>query len=130
VRDSGIGIAPADLDRVFEMFTPAKASAIEGSGGLGVGLALSRRLAELDFPVKRLANEEGIEFDPLITPLWAAHVIAVAAVAACRRRRIRPNASRCATLSSCARNASAARYYRRVPVVLPRQGAVPRATMK
>jgi CheY-like chemotaxis protein len=47
VRDSGMGIAPADLDRVFEMFTKAQSSALEGNAGLGIGLALSRRLAQL-----------------------------------------------------------------------------------
>jgi PAS domain S-box-containing protein len=47
VIDSGIGMAPEVLDTVFELFTQADHSLDRAQGGLGVGLALARRLAEL-----------------------------------------------------------------------------------
>ena len=47
VRDSGIGIAPEMLARVFDLFVQGERSADRGAGGLGLGLTLVRRIAEL-----------------------------------------------------------------------------------
>jgi signal transduction histidine kinase/ActR/RegA family two-component response regulator len=47
VRDSGEGIAPEMLARVFEMFTQAPPAAAQAKGGLGIGLTLVRQLVEL-----------------------------------------------------------------------------------
>ena len=47
VEDSGKGISPEFLPRVFERFTQADSSATRTAGGLGVGLALVRELVEL-----------------------------------------------------------------------------------
>ncbi len=47
VRDSGTGIDPEFLPRVFDRFTQADASPTRATGGLGVGLALVRELVEL-----------------------------------------------------------------------------------
>ena len=47
VSDEGRGISPADLERVFELFYQADASVDRASGGLGIGLTLVKRLAEL-----------------------------------------------------------------------------------
>jgi CheY-like chemotaxis protein len=47
VRDQGIGIAPEKLRDIFEMFTQADASLERATGGLGIGLSLARRLAEM-----------------------------------------------------------------------------------
>ncbi|CAN5735831.1 hypothetical protein BH18ACI5_BH18ACI5_06990 [soil metagenome] len=47
VQDSGRGISPEFLPRVFERFTQADSSATRSAGGLGVGLALVRELVEL-----------------------------------------------------------------------------------
>jgi DNA-binding response OmpR family regulator len=47
VSDTGIGIAPELLGRVFEAFTQADESLDRSSGGLGLGLALVKGLVEL-----------------------------------------------------------------------------------
>ena len=47
VGDDGIGIAGADLERVFEMFSQTAGSLARDREGLGIGLALVRRLVEL-----------------------------------------------------------------------------------
>jgi signal transduction histidine kinase/CheY-like chemotaxis protein len=46
VRDSGVGIDPAFLPRVFDRFTQADSSVTRASGGVGVGLSLVRELVE------------------------------------------------------------------------------------
>jgi signal transduction histidine kinase len=47
VSDDGRGIAPENLPRVFELFFQAESSADRSSGGLGIGLTLVQRLANL-----------------------------------------------------------------------------------
>jgi two-component system CheB/CheR fusion protein len=47
VRDSGVGISPELLPRVFELFTQGDRSLNPAHGGLGVGLALAKRIVEL-----------------------------------------------------------------------------------
>ncbi len=47
VRDTGIGIAPEVLPRIFDKFTQAENARREGEGGMGLGLAISRSLVEL-----------------------------------------------------------------------------------
>ena len=47
VRDNGIGIAPDALPRLFGMFAQAEGSEQRSKGGLGIGLALARALAEM-----------------------------------------------------------------------------------
>jgi histidine kinase len=45
VRDTGIGIAPAQLNLVFERFFRADPSRARSSGGSGIGLTIARHLA-------------------------------------------------------------------------------------
>ena len=47
IADTGIGISSEMLPRVFDMFTQADSPTERQHGGLGIGLALARRLAEL-----------------------------------------------------------------------------------
>ncbi len=47
VSDTGIGISEADLPHVFERFWRADKSRARYSGGTGIGLAIARRLVEL-----------------------------------------------------------------------------------
>ena len=47
VRDTGIGMTPEQLGKLFQAFTQADASTSKKYGGTGLGLALSRKFCEL-----------------------------------------------------------------------------------
>jgi CheY-like chemotaxis protein len=47
VRDSGIGIAPDMMPRIFDLFTQVDATPGRSQGGLGIGLTLVRTLVEM-----------------------------------------------------------------------------------
>ncbi len=78
VRDTGIGIAAADLARVFDMFEQVDTSLERSRDGLGLGLTLVKTLAELHGGRVDVYSEgpaRGSEFVvhlPLAPPLSAA----------------------------------------------------------
>ena len=47
VRDSGVGIDPQILPRIFDLFVQGDRSLDRAQGGLGIGLTLVKRIAEL-----------------------------------------------------------------------------------
>ena len=57
-RDTGIGVAPEVLPRLFEAFEQADASTTRKFGGTGLGLTITRRLARL------MGGEAGVESEP------------------------------------------------------------------
>jgi len=66
VRDTGIGIDPRMLDRVFELFAQVDQSPARSRGGLGVGLTLVRRLVEMHGGAVRARSDglgRGSEFE-------------------------------------------------------------------
>jgi CheY-like chemotaxis protein/two-component sensor histidine kinase len=65
VSDSGIGIPPHGLQKVFDMFSQVKGGQDRSEGGLGIGLSLSKALVELHggtIEAKSMGLGSGSEF--------------------------------------------------------------------
>ncbi|HEX8173028.1 MAG TPA: response regulator [Thermoanaerobaculia bacterium] len=63
VTDSGIGLGPEQLVRLFQPFTQADASTTRKFGGTGLGLALTRRFCQMmggDVTVQSVAGEGSV----------------------------------------------------------------------
>ena len=73
VRDSGIGMEPAVLARVFELYAQADALAPHSEGGSGIGLAVVRDLVEKHGGTVHAASPGlgfGSEFTVSIPVMW------------------------------------------------------------
>jgi signal transduction histidine kinase/DNA-binding response OmpR family regulator len=67
VRDTGIGIFPEQLDKLFTPFAQADPSMTRKYGGSGLGLAVCRQLAELMGGQIEVVSDPGIGSDFLVT---------------------------------------------------------------
>ncbi len=77
VNDTGVGIAPEALDKIFEPFAQAAASTDREYGGSGLGLSISEGLVQLMGGTLRLSSEQGIGSTfsfTLALPLGASEV--------------------------------------------------------
>ena len=94
VKDSGMGIAPALLPRVFDLFVQGERTLERRAGGLGIGLTLVRRLVELHGGTieAQSAPGQGSEFAVRLPAIEAPAGMVRAARAetlpASRRRRV------------------------------------------
>jgi len=95
VRDSGIGIAPEQLSRLFQNFGQASRSTSSKYGGTGLGLALSQKLCALMgggisvtsevglgscFTIRvlaRMTEQYTMEDDANDAPMLPAHAVAI-----------------------------------------------------
>ena len=57
VHDTGIGIAPENIERVFVPFEQVESSLARKNGGTGLGLPYAKKLVELHGGTLRLASE-------------------------------------------------------------------------
>lgn len=99
VRDSGIGIDPPLLSGIFEMFAQLDHSREHAQGGLGVGLALARKLAELHrgrLEAHSAGRGQGSQFT-LWLPIAAQADAPPATNAACDWKRQQCTCDRCMT---------------------------------
>jgi PAS domain S-box-containing protein len=74
VSDNGIGIAPAELARIFDMFVQLERTPESAHGGLGIGLTLVKRLVEMhdgEVTARSAGPGQGSEFEvrlPIVVP--------------------------------------------------------------
>lgn len=76
VSDTGIGIAPDMLNRVFELFTQVNRELDRSQGGLGIGLTIVRDLAQMHggtVAVRSPGIGQGSEFEVRLPLLAESH---------------------------------------------------------
>jgi signal transduction histidine kinase/ActR/RegA family two-component response regulator len=106
VRDTGVGIDPAQLERIFEPFAQAHAGVAARFGGTGLGLSITRNLARLMGGDVSVSSEPGVGSCFTVTldlPALAADADAVnVAVALVSESQASP--TRCLRLLLCEDN--------------------------
>jgi PAS domain S-box-containing protein len=76
VQDTGLGIAMADLERIFEPFTQADSSLARAHEGTGLGLPVSRQLARLIGGDVTVSSQPGAGSTfTLLLPTDSAHAV-------------------------------------------------------
>lgn len=70
VWDSGIGIAPADIKRLFQPFVQLDSRLARAYDGTGLGLALAYQIAELHGGHISVESEVGVGSRFLVTLPW------------------------------------------------------------
>ncbi len=89
VKDAGVGIAPALLPHVFELFVQGERTLDRRAGGLGIGLTLVRRLVELHGGrIEAHSSEDGSRFTVLLPAIEAPAQAPDDALPPSRRRRV------------------------------------------
>jgi two-component system CheB/CheR fusion protein len=98
ISDSGIGIAPADLPRIFDLFNLVERSRDYAEGGLGIGLTLSRRLVDM-----HKGSLEAFSDGPGRGSEFVVRLPLVDALPRASTRRARPNSERIPRTTGSAR---------------------------
>lgn len=96
VRDTGIGIAPEQLSRIFDLFVQVDHASTKAQGGLGIGLTLVKNLVEMHNGQIEVHSEglgKGSEF-VLRLPLMTGAIRNDAEAAATPAPPIRPSGTR------------------------------------
>jgi two-component system, sensor histidine kinase and response regulator len=109
VRDTGVGIAPDAMERLFKPFSQADASIARQYGGTGLGLAISARIVQL--MGGRIGVDSTLGFGSTfrleLTLRAPAHVAAPPALAGRRVLLVDPHARRREALVRCLEAAGA-----------------------
>lgn len=71
ISDSGIGMNPSQVEKLFQSFSQVHSSNIQNYGGTGLGLAITKRICEMmggDIFVESTERERGRLFLPICLP--------------------------------------------------------------
>ncbi len=91
VRDTGIGIAPEHIDKVFDPFWQVDQSSTRQAGGTGLGLSVARRLTRQLGGELALNSEpgEGAQFTVRLPLRWGAKLDSTGVLVLAHRRKER-----------------------------------------
>ena len=98
VTDTGIGIAPEMLEKIFDSFAQERHDGAHRFGGLGLGLAITRRLVELQhgqIHARSDGRDRGATFRIELPLAAAGPGAADPACRRCRQRHSHPAAASC-----------------------------------